>query len=297
MKILLTGKDGQVGFELQRALAPLGEVYSSSSKKCDLSNPNAIRKLLRQVKPDIIVNPAAYTAVDQAESDIQLAESVNAVCPGVIGEEAAKSGAFVVHYSTDYVFDGLKPQPYIESDTPNPLNVYGRSKVLGEQLLQSSGAKALILRTSWVAGSHGKNFVKTILRLASEKDQISVVSDQTGSPTTASLLADTTAHLIRQYLREGAKSFPYGTYHLTASGKTSWFDYARFILNQANAFGLSTRLKAENIKPVTSKDYPTQALRPSNSCLDCGLAEKTFGFELPDWKSGITHLLLEILND
>ena len=297
MKILLTGKNGQVGFELQRALAPLGEVCSTGSTDCDLSDENAIRNLLRHVKPDIIVNPAAYTAVDKAENDVQMAESVNSVCPRVIGEEAARSGALVVHYSTDYVFDGLKPRPYVEDDAPNPLNVYGRSKLAGEQSLQSSGAQALILRTSWVAGSHGNNFVKTILRLASERDQITVVSDQFGSPTTASLLADTSAHLIRQYQREGPKSFPHGLYHFTASGKTSWFDYARFVLHQTNALGLKTRLKPENIKPVTSKEYPMQALRPANSCLNSSLVKKTFGFQLPDWKTGIAHLIMEILDD
>lgn len=218
MRILITGKNGQVGFELQRSLAPLGDIVAVDHLDCDLSDPAAIRKLVSDVAPQVIVNPAAYTAVDKAESDPQLAQAVNGTAPGVFGEEAARLGALVVHYSTDYVFDGTMSGAYRESDPPNPQSVYGRTKRMGEQALQASGADHLIFRTSWVFGAHGTNFAKTMLRLAAEREGLKVVADQFGAPTSAALLADVTAQVLGQYKRLGRTGFPFGLYHLVASG-------------------------------------------------------------------------------
>ena len=295
MKILVTGKNGQVGFELQRSLITLADVIPIDTHDCDLSDPSATRETIRTVKPDIIINTAAYTAVDQAESDPDQARSINAVCPGILGEEAVKINALVIHFSTDYVFDGDKNAPYSEIDTPNPINVYGRTKLEGEEALRSSGAENLILRTSWVAGSHGNNFVKTILGLAAERNQIDVVSDQFGAPTTASLLANAAANLVHLYLLD-AEKVPLGTYHLTAQGKTSWYEYSKFIVEQARRLNYKLKLTPENIFPVTSSNYPTPARRPANSCLNTSLIRKTFNIYLPDWQIGIEHLLEEMAN-
>ena len=219
MKILLTGKDGQVGFELQRSLAPLGEIVAVDLADCDLSDAQAIRQLVATVLPDIIVNPAAYTAVDKAESDQERAAAVNAIAPGIFGEEAAKLGALVVHYSTDYVFDGTKDGAYCEADSTNPQSVYGRTKRDGELALANTNPRHLILRTSWVVGAHGGNFAKTMLKLAADRDSLNVVADQWGVPTSAALLADIAAHLVRQQ-RSNPEAFPYGTYHCVAGGET-----------------------------------------------------------------------------
>lgn len=295
MKILLTGKHGQVGFELQRALAPVGEVCAVDHADCDLADASALCELVRSVKPDLIVNPAAYTAVDRAESEPDLAHAVNAVAPGVLGEEAAKLGAWVVHYSTDYVFDGRKPGVYAEDDPTNPLSVYGRTKRDGEIALEKSGAQYLILRTSWVVGAHGSNFAKTILRLALERETLTVVADQYGAPTSAALLADVTAQLIRQRQREGDDHFPFGLYHLVASGETTWCNYARFVVSEALAVGQPLKLLPDAIRPIPSSDYPTAAGRPANSRLNAGKLRKTFGLELPDWQNGVRHVLQQIL--
>jgi len=295
MKILLTGKHGQVGFELQRALAPLGEIHAVDFAECDLADAAAISALLRSVRPDLIVNPAAYTAVDKAESEPQLAHAINAVAPGVLGEEAAKLGAWVVHYSTDYVFDGTKVGAYTEDDPTNPLGVYGRTKRDGELALQASGAESLLLRTSWVVGAHGNNFAKTILRLALEREQLNVVADQYGAPTSAALLADVTAQLVRQRQREGHKHFPFGLYHLVAGGETTWCDYARFVVSEAIAAGRPLKLAPTAIRAIPSSEYPTSAKRPVNSRLDTGKLRRIFGFELPDWKCGVRHILQQIL--
>ncbi len=295
MKILLTGKHGQVGFELQRALAPLGEVHAVDYTECDLADATAISTLVRSVRPDLIVNPAAYTAVDKAESEPGLAHAINAVAPGVLGTEAEKLGAWVVHYSTDYVFDGSKSGVYMEDDLTNPLGVYGRTKQDGEIALQKSGARYLIFRTSWVVGAHGNNFAKTILRLALEREQLNVVADQYGAPTSAALLADVTAQLVRQRQREGADRFPYGLYHLVAGGDTTWCEYARFVVSETLAAGKPLKLVPEAIRGICSSDYPTAAKRPANSRLDTGKLRRTFGFELPDWQNGVRHVLQEIL--
>jgi len=295
MRILLTGKHGQVGFELQRALAPLGEVHAVDYSECDLADASAICALVRSFKPDLIVNPAAYTAVDKAESEPDLAHAVNAVAPGVFGEEAVKLGAWVVHYSTDYVFDGTKPGAYTEDDFTNPQSVYGRTKRDGEIALQESGARHLILRTSWVVGAHGRNFAKTILRLAHEREQLNIVADQHGVPTSAALLADVTAQLVRQRQREAGDHFPFGSYHVVAGGETTWCDYARFVVSEALAAGKPLKLSPDAIRPISSSEYPTAAKRPANSRLDTGKLRGTFGLELPNWQSGVQHILQQIL--
>jgi dTDP-4-dehydrorhamnose reductase len=295
MKILLTGKNGQVGFELRRALAPLGEIVAVDMAECDLSNADAVRTLVREVAPQVIVNPAAYTAVDKAETDQATAHAVNAVAPGVFGKEAKKLGALVVHYSTDYVFDGTKQGVYTEDDAPNPQSVYGKTKLAGENALRDSGADFLILRTSWVVGAHGGNFAKTMLRLAAERDALSVVADQFGSPTSAALLADLTAHLVRQASRANAADFPYGVYHTVAGGETNWHEYACYVIERARKAGRPIRVAPENIRPIATADYPTPAKRPANSRLDTSKLRDTFGLRLPDWREGLDHILDQIL--
>jgi dTDP-4-dehydrorhamnose reductase len=295
MKILLTGKNGQVGFELQRALAPLGEVIAVDHLECDLADPAAIRRLVAEVAPQIIVNPAAYTAVDKAESEPELARAINATAPGIFGQEAARLGALVVHYSTDYVFDGTKQGAYTEDDMPNPQSVYGKTKLAGEQALLASGAGSLIFRTSWVFGAHAGNFAKTMLRLAAERDALKIVADQFGAPTSASLLADVTAQAIGRYQREGKASFPLGLYHLVAGGLTTWHAYAQAVVRAAELAGKPLKVKAEDIVPIATTDYPLPAPRPANSHLDTRRLQAAFGLRLPDWQNGLDHVLQQIL--
>jgi dTDP-4-dehydrorhamnose reductase len=299
MKILLTGRDGQVGFELARALAPLGEVVAVGRADCDLLDADALRALVRRVAPDVIVNPAAYTAVDRAEAEPEAAFAVNARAPGILGEEAARIKALVVHYSTDYVFDGAGSTPWTEDDAPAPRSVYGSSKLAGERALAEACAHHLILRTSWVLGVHGGNFAKTMLRLAAQRERLTVVDDQFGAPTSAALLADLTAHLVRQYARDGggkrANAFPFGTYHVAAAGETSWYEYARFVLDAAQRAGRPLKAGPENVLPVTSADYPAAARRPANSRLDTSLFRTTFDLRLPPWQDGVAHVLRHIL--
>ncbi|MFP5325631.1 MAG: dTDP-4-dehydrorhamnose reductase, partial [Gammaproteobacteria bacterium] len=264
-RILLTGKNGQVGFELQRALAPLGEVIAVGTADCDLSDANAIRGLMQRVQPQLVVNPAAYTAVDKAESDADKARAVNAVTPGVLGEEASRLGASVIHYSTDYVYDGSKDGLYTESDPVSPQSVYGQTKLDGERALQAVTPQHVILRTSWVYGVHGHNFVKTMLRLARERDTLTVVADQFGAPTSASLIADVTAHIARQILRDGADGFPFGVYHLAAAGETSWHAYAQYVIGEAIGMGKALKATPERVLPIPASSYPTPARRPQNS--------------------------------
>ncbi|MDF0674665.1 MAG: dTDP-4-dehydrorhamnose reductase [Nitrospira sp.] len=297
MRILVTGKQGQVGFELQRALAPLGEIVAVGCAECDLADASAISGLVRSVKPDLVINPGAYTAVDKAQSQPELAHAVNAVAPGVLGEEATKLGAWVVHYSTDYVFDGTKAGLYTEDDMTNPGNVYGRTKRDGEIALEATGARHLILRTSWVVGAQGKNFAKTILRLALERESLNVVADQYGVPTSAALLADVTALLVRQRQREGDDNFPFGLYHLVPGGETNWCEYARFVLSEAKALGKSLKLSPDSICAIPSSEYFTAAKRPANSRLDTTKLRRGFGLELPEWQSGVRHILQQILSD
>lgn len=295
MKILLTGKNGQLGFELQRALAPLGDVVAVGSQDCDLADADALRALVRRVAPDVIVNPAAYTAVDKAESDQDRAFAVNAQAPAILGEEGAKLGALVLHYSTDYVFDGAKEGSYSEDDAPAPQSVYGRSKLEGELGLAAANAKHLILRTSWVVGAHGGNFAKTMLRLAGERERLTVVADQFGAPTSAALLADLSAHLVRQHAAVQGGAFPYGTYHVTASGETNWHAYAQFVITEAIAAGKALKADADAVAPLSTADYPTPAKRPANSRLSTNRFSTTFGLRLPQWQDGVRHVLQQIL--
>jgi dTDP-4-dehydrorhamnose reductase len=295
MRLLLTGCNGQVGFELQRSLAPLGDVVAVDHADCNLADPEAIRTLVRNISPDVIVNPAAYTAVDKAESERDLSVAVNAVAPGIFGEEAAKLGAFVVHYSTDYVFDGTKDGAYGEDDAANPQSAYGQSKRDGELALANANPRHLILRTSWVVGAHGGNFAKTMLKLAAERDSLAVVADQWGAPTSAALLADITAQLVRQWRREGEGAFPYGTYHCVAGGETHWCDYARFVIGEAIKAGKAMMVRPEAIKAIATADYLTPARRPANSRLDTRKFRDTFGLEMPHWQAGLHHILQQIL--
>lgn len=298
MKLLLLGKNGQVGFELQRALAPLGEILAVGHADCDLTDPAAIRRVIAAVAPEVIVNAAAYTAVDKAEAEPALAEAVNGIAPGILGAEACERGALVIHYSTDYVFDGCKSDAYTEEDVPHPLNVYGASKLAGERALLASGARCLILRTSWVFGVHGGNFVKTILRLARERDSLAVVADQFGAPTSAALIADVTAQIVARYrwsCRSTSADFPYGLYHLTAAGRTSWQEYAQTILAAAQTAGWPLKLTPAAVRPIPSADYPTAARRPANSCLDTTKLRQAFGLVLPDWRLSLAHVLDTLL--
>ncbi|MFK3736238.1 dTDP-4-dehydrorhamnose reductase [Massilia sp. TN1-12] len=295
MNILLTGKDGQLGAELRRALAPLGAVTATGRAEADLADADALRALVRRVRPDVVVNAAAYTAVDRAESERDLAWAVNAVAPGVLGEEAARLGALAVHYSTDYVFDGAKEGAYTEDDVPAPLNAYGAGKLAGERALAAAAPRHLILRTGWVLGAHGANFARTMLRLARERDSVRVVADQYGAPTPAALLADVTAQLLRRYAREGAEHFPYGTYHVASSGVTSWHGYARHVLAAALAAGHALAATPDRVLPISTADYPTPARRPANSRLDTTRLRQTFGLVLPPWQDGVDRVLAHLL--
>lgn len=295
MSILLIGKNGQVGFELQRSLAPLGPVVALGSAECNLSQPESIRQAVRRHRPTIIVNAGAYTAVDRAETERDLAFAINGTAPGILGAEASAIGALVVHYSTDYVFDGHGTRPYRETDPTAPQSAYGRSTLEGEVQLAAATPRHLILRTSWVVGVHGTNFAKTMLRLAAERDELHVVDDQIGAPTSASLIADCTAHMIRPFLGHERQAFPSGIYHLAAGGETSWHGYARHIIARARQAGQPLRVSPDRVIPIRSTDYPTQARRPHNSRLDTTRLREAFGLTLPDWREGLDHILQQIL--
>ena len=296
MKILLFGKNGQLGWELQRSLAPLGELVALdcySAGLCgDLSNLQGLAETVQRVRPDVIVNAAAHTAVDKAESEPELARTLNALAPGVLAQEAHKLGAWLVHYSTDYVFDGSGSTPWLETDVPAPLSVYGRTKLEGEQLIQAACPRHLIFRTSWVYAARGGNFAKTMLRLAQERESLSVIDDQFGAPTGAELLADVSAHAIRQVLQRPQDA---GLYHLAASGETSWNKYAKHVLFQAGRSHLDIKIVANEVKAVPSSAFPTAATRPLNSRLDCSRLQAAFGLNLPPWEQGVDRMLAEIL--
>lgn len=294
MKILLLGKNGQVGWELQRSLAPLGRLVAldreGENGLCgDLSDLNGLRLTIESVRPDVIVNAAAYTAVDKAESETAKALQINHEAPQFLAKEMNRLNGWLVHYSTDYVFDGSGDKPWRESDVTAPLSIYGKSKLLGEQAIQASGCKHLIFRTSWVYGAHGNNFAKTMLRLAGERDHLKVIDDQIGAPTGADLLADITAHALHRAVAQPALA---GLYHLTSAGETTWYDYARFIVTSALNHGI--KLKVQDISPISTSEYQTSAQRPRNSRLDTGKLTNSFGLHLPTWQEGITRLLKEV---
>ena len=296
MKILLLGKNGQVGWELQRSLAPLGELIAldrHSQNLCgDLSNLAGLAATVQAVRPDVIVNAAAHTAVDKAESEPELARRINAEAPGVLAQEADKLGAWLVHYSTDYVFDGGGSKPWQEGDTPAPLSVYGQTKLEGEQRIQAGTEKHLIFRTSWVYAARGGNFAKTMLRLAQERERLTVIDDQFGAPTGAELIADVTAHAIRQVLQRPQDA---GLYHLAASGETTWNGYAKHVIAQAAHAFSAIKLIAKEVARVPTSAFPTPARRPLNSRLQTSSLQSTFGVQLPAWQQGVDRMLAEIL--
>ncbi len=298
VNILLLGRNGQLGWELQRSLAPLGTVVAwdrhcrSASAWGDLASPSDLGHAVRALRPDVVVNAAAFTAVDDAERDEALATTVNADAPGVLAECVALWGGWLVHFGTDYVFDGSGDRPWREDSPTSPLNAYGRSKLAGENRIRAAGCRHLILRTSWLHGARGGNFARTMLRLAAERDSLRVVDDQIGAPTGADLLADVTAHALRAALREPELG---GTYHAAASGGVSWCGYARHVIGWARARGLQLRASSESVEPIASKDFPTPARRPLNSRLDCARLCAAFGLRLPDWRSGVERMLAEAL--
>lgn len=296
--MLVIGRNGQIGFELCRSLSTLGHVIGLGRTDCDLANPSSIRQAVKGIRPDVIVNAAAYTAVDRAEMDADTAFAVNGVAPGIIAETAKGLGSLLVHYSTDYVFDGFKPSPYVETDEPRPLSVYGRSKLAGENAIVATGAAAIMLRTGWVASARGTNFAKTILALASERSRFQVVSDQHGAPTTASVVADTTAQIVARYWRHGRRDqFQCGLYHLSAAGQTTWHAYASEIVRYAASKGVSLKATPSSIEPIPASMYAALASRPSNSCLDTHKLREVFGVYLPHWRECIHHLLDQIIFD
>jgi dTDP-4-dehydrorhamnose reductase len=292
MKILLFGKNGQVGWELQRALAPLGELVALDFPEADFSQPESLREIVRQVQPAVIVNAAAHTAVDRAESEPALARALNATAPGVLAQEAQARGAWLVHYSTDYVFDGSGDTPRDEDAPTGPLSTYGRTKLEGEQLIRSSGCRHLILRTSWVYAARGGNFAKTMLKLAAERDRLTVVADQVGAPTGADLLADVTAHALRGVLQDPSLG---GTYHAVAAGETTWHAYAQLVIEWARARGHAIKVAPGAIEAVPTSAFPTPAQRPHNSRLDTRKLQRTFGLVLPPWQQGVERMLAEVL--
>ena len=298
MKILLLGKNGQVGWELQRSLAPLGDVIAldrHSAPLCgDLSNPQALAQTVRTLRPDVIVNAAAHTAVDKAESEPEVARTLNALAPAALAQAAAEVGAWLVHYSTDYVFSGEGQTPWQEGDATGPLGVYGQTKLEGEQAIAASGCKHLIFRTSWVYAARGGNFARTMLRLAQERERLTVIEDQRGAPTGADLIADVSAHAIRQALSAPDAQLS-GVYHLVAAGETSWHGYAAHVIERARQLKPDAPWQVSEIAPVPTSAFPTPARRPLNSRLNTQRLQKAFGLSLPAWQNGVDRLLAEIL--
>jgi len=289
MKILLTGKDGQVGFALHKKLTPLGEVIATGRIELNLENADAIKAFIEKIKPDIIINAAAYTDVDKAETEIDLAHKINTVAPRVLAEKASQLNIPIIHFSTDYVFDGLKNKPYVETDQVNPQSVYGETKWEGEEAVRQY-KKHIILRTSWVFSSREQNFLKTILKLIQENSSLNIVSDQKGTPTSADSIADVTYKIVKTILNQPSfKNF--GTYHLALEGETNWYQYACFIADEAMRLGLKTIMTSQDIKSIPSDAYPTTVKRPTNSRLDTKKIEKTFMLELPHWEAEVEATL------
>jgi dTDP-4-dehydrorhamnose reductase len=294
MKLLVVGHLGQVGIELQRTLAPLGELSLADKESVDLAQPQTIRELIDRTGPDVVVNAAAYTAVDRAESEPELAHAINGIAPGILAEETARRGALLIHYSTDYVFDGSKSSPWLESDVPNPINVYGKSKLAGEKAIAAVGGRHYVFRTSWVYAQHGANFLRTILRLARERDELRIVDDQIGAPTSARALAEATARAILSNidLRTGAEQMTrpeYGLYHMTCAGQTSWFGFAQEFLQWAATRQGSSR--PARCIPISASEYSLAARRPANSLLSNSKLAAAFGLQLPDWRTALQWVL------
>ena len=295
MKILLTGKDGQVGFALQKKLASVGEVIATDRNELNLENSYAIRTFIEKIKPDIIINAAAYTDVDKAETEIELAHKVNTEAPRFLAEEASQLDIPIIHFSTDYIFDGLKNETYLETDQANPQSVYGKTKWEGEEEVRKS-KKHIILRTGWIFGTHGKNFLKTVLKLIQEKSSLNIVSDQKGTPTSADAIADVTCNIVKTILSDiNFKDF--GTYHVALEGETNWYQYACFINDEAMRLGLKTTMTSQDIQLISSDAYSAAAKRPMNSRLDTTKIKKTFMLELPHWKREVAAMLkLTLIN-
>ena len=296
MRILLLGKNGQVGWELQRSLAIMGELVacdfdSPGDLRADFSEPETLAPLVQRIRPDVIVNAAAHTAVDQAESEPERTELINATSPGVLARAAAEIGAALIHYSTDYIFDGNGTEPRLEDAVTGPLSVYGQTKLDGEELVRQAGCDHAILRTSWVYAASGGNFIRTMLRLAGEREELRVIDDQFGAPTGADLLADVTAVVLRGLKSDPAVS---GTYHCVAAGETSWHGFAMFVIEWARARGLPVSVASGRVLPVPTSAYPTEATRPHNSRLDTTKLRQTFGLVLPPWQAGVERMLKEM---
>ena len=287
MKILLIGKNGQVGWELRRTLAPLAEVVAVDYPEINFTDAPALRQFVAGTHPSVVVNAAAYTAVDKAETETELCQQVNAVAPGVLAEAAKKVGALMVHYSTDYIFDGAKTSPYVETDAPNPLGAYGRSKLEGDRAVKASGADHLIFRLCWVYGARGQNFMLTMQRLAREREKLRVVGDQLGCPTWSRMIAGTTALALKQVLAGADRSAYNGEYHLAAFGQANWAEFASRIIELMP----ETEKKCRVVERITTAEYPTPARRPAYSVLDCGKLQKTFGLRLPDWETSLRQVL------
>ena len=290
-RILLIGKNGQIGWELQRSLSPFGTLIAPERHELELTNIGDVRRVLRNLRPDIIINAAAYTAVDKAESDAALASEVNAVAPAILAEEAKLLGALLVHYSTDYVFDGSKSSAYTEDDMPNPQNVYGKTKLAGEQAIHASGCKHLILRTSWVYGMHGENFMKTVLRLAKERGELRIVADQFGAPTWARDLALATLTALEYWQEKDWDEQLGGLYHLTAGGRTNWHDYAEEIVHLARNYDSTLAAKTPVLRSIATHEYPAAARRPANSLLACDRIQTAFGIRLPQWQDSLSECI------
>jgi dTDP-4-dehydrorhamnose reductase len=295
MRLLVTGVNGQVGWELARSLMPLGDVIAADRSRCDLSQPQTLAALVAETAPDVIVNAAAYTAVDRAESEEALATTVNGTAPGELARAAKRHGALLIHYSTDYVFDGTKPSPYDEDDPVSPANAYGRSKLAGEIALRNSGCDHLILRTTWVFAARGGNFVRTMLRLGAERDTLRVVADQVGAPTWARNIADASALIVAQAQRERRNgAFASGLFHLTSRGATSWHGFAEAIFAGARERLPEPGLKVADVTPIASAEYPAPALRPANSRLATGRVQARFGVDMPRWEDALARCLDEL---
>lgn len=295
MNILVLGSQGQVGWELARSLLPLGKVTALGRQEVDLSNPDALRQAVRASEPGLIVNAAAYTAVDKAESDESLAMTVNGMAPGILAEEAKQHKALLIHYSTDYVFDGMSPRPYLETDPTNPQSAYGRSKLAGEEAIAAAGCDHLILRTSWVYGARGYNFMRTVLRLARERESLRIVADQTGAPTWSRWIADATSHIARQAIgRQSVREFSSGTYHLACADQTTWHGFANAIVDEYRKLYPDSGLAVKSIEPIATADYPLPAKRPANSRLDGSKLSVDYAITSPHWRHALQLCMADV---